>query len=175
MPCRESPASQTEMFRKTLLSHRGGVRVDRKRASTWSERPLLSVTMTLPLCGDHLLTSVTCCQSPKERGRWSAATVCLGKPISICGETYVIAGSRVWAAGCCVVGAGLSRSIMSDSSRPRGLQPARLLCPRGSPGQNTGVGCHALLQGIFPTQGSNPGLLHCRRILCRLSHQTIQQ
>ena len=33
-----------------------------------------------------------------------------------------------------------------------------------SPGKNTGVGCHALLQGIFPTQGSNPGLLHCRWI-----------
>ena len=40
-----------------------------------------------------------------------------------------------------------------------------------SPGENTGVGCHALLQGIFPTQGSNPGLLHCRRNLYRLSHQ----
>ena len=40
-----------------------------------------------------------------------------------------------------------------------------------SPGKNTGVGCHALLQGIFPTQGSNPGLLHCRWILHRLSHQ----
>ena len=40
-----------------------------------------------------------------------------------------------------------------------------------SPGKNTGVGCHALLQGIFPTQGSNPGLPHCRRILYHLSHQ----
>ena len=40
-----------------------------------------------------------------------------------------------------------------------------------SPGKNTGVGCHALLQRIFPTQGSNPGLLHCRRILYHLSHQ----
>ena len=38
-------------------------------------------------------------------------------------------------------------------------------------GRNTGVGCHTLLQGIFPTQGSNPGLLHCRQILCHLSHQ----
>ena len=38
-----------------------------------------------------------------------------------------------------------------------------------SPGKNTGVGCHALLQGIFPTQGSNPGLQHCRQIHC-LSH-----
>ena len=39
------------------------------------------------------------------------------------------------------------------------------------PGKNTGVGCHACLQGIFPIQGWNPGLLYCRRILYRLSHQ----
>ena len=39
-----------------------------------------------------------------------------------------------------------------------------------SPGKNTGVGCHSLLQGIFLTQGLNPGLLHCRRILYCLSH-----
>ena len=38
-----------------------------------------------------------------------------------------------------------------------------------SPGKKTGAGGHALLQGIFPTQGSNPGLLHCRRVLYRLS------
>ena len=40
-----------------------------------------------------------------------------------------------------------------------------------SPGKNTGVGCHALLQGIFPTQGSNPGLLHWREIPYHLSHK----
>ena len=40
-----------------------------------------------------------------------------------------------------------------------------------SPGQNTGVGCHVLLQGIVPTQGSNPGLPRCRQILYCLSHQ----
>ena len=45
--------------------------------------------------------------------------------------------------------------------------------PWTSPGKNTGVGCHALLQGILPTQGSNPGLQHCRRILYWLSHQGI--
>ena len=52
-----------------------------------------------------------------------------------------------------------------------GLYPGSLLCPRDSPGKNTGVGCHALLQGIFPTQGSNPGLPHCRQILYQLSYQ----
>ena len=41
----------------------------------------------------------------------------------------------------------------------------------GSPGKNTGVGSHFLLQGVFPTQRSNPGLPHCRQTLYRLSHQ----
>ena len=48
---------------------------------------------------------------------------------------------------------------MSDSLGPYGLQPARLLCPWDSPGKNTGVRRHALLQRIFQTQGSNPYLL----------------
>ena len=52
-----------------------------------------------------------------------------------------------------------------------GLQPARLLCPWNSPGKNTRVGSHGLLHGIFLTQRSNPGLLHCRWILYCLSHQ----
>ena len=45
------------------------------------------------------------------------------------------------------------------------LQPTRLLYPWNPPGKNTGVGYHALLHGIFPTQGSNPHLLNCKRIL----------
>ena len=62
----------------------------------------------------------------------------------------------------------LSRSVLSDSWGPHGLHS-----PPDSPvhGENTGVGCHALLQRIFPTLGSNPGLPHCRRILYYLSHQ----
>ena len=47
----------------------------------------------------------------------------------------------------------------------------RLLCPWNSPGKNTGVGCHSFLQGIFWTQGSNLGLLHCTQILYHLSYQ----
>ena len=54
---------------------------------------------------------------------------------------------------------------------PMDCKPARLLCPWDSPGKNTGVGCHFLLQGISPTQGSNLGLLHCRQMLYPLSHQ----
>ena len=47
---------------------------------------------------------------------------------------------------------------MSNSLQLYGLQPARLLYPWDSPGKNTGVGCYALLQGIFPTQGLNPSI-----------------
>ena len=60
---------------------------------------------------------------------------------------------------------GVSHSVVSGSLQPHGLLPTGLLCPWDFPGKNTGVGCHALLQGIFPTQGLNPGLLHCRQTL----------
>ena len=59
-----------------------------------------------------------------------------------------------------------SRSVVSDSLRPHGLYS-----PWNSPGQNTGVGGLSLLQGIFPTQGQNAGLPHCRQILYQLSHK----
>ena len=59
-----------------------------------------------------------------------------------------------------------SHSVMSNSLWPHGLHS-----PWNSPGQNTGVGSHSLLQGIFPTQESNQSLLHCRWILYQLSHK----
>ena len=51
------------------------------------------------------------------------------------------------------------------------LEPTRLLCPGDSTDRNTGVNAHSLSQGIFLTQGLNPGLPHCRQILYGLSHQ----
>ena len=48
-------------------------------------------------------------------------------------------------------------------------QPPRLLCSWDSPGKSAGVDCHSLPQGIFPTQGSNPSLLHHTRVLFHLS------
>ena len=65
----------------------------------------------------------------------------------------------------------ISHSVVSNSLRPHGRQPTRFCCPQEFPGKNTRVGCHFLLQGIFPTQGSNPCLLHCRQTLYRLSHK----
>ena len=59
-----------------------------------------------------------------------------------------------------------SHSVLSDCLWPHGLYS-----PWNSLGQTTGVGSHSLLQRIFPTQGSNPGLMHCRLILYQLSHR----
>ena len=61
-----------------------------------------------------------------------------------------------WCGCCCLI----TKSCLT--LQPLDLQPTRLLCPWDFPGKNTGVGCHLLLQEIFPTQGSNPHLLHCR-------------
>ena len=55
-------------------------------------------------------------------------------------------------------------SVVSNSLQPHGLYH-----PWNSPGQNTGVGSCSLFPGIFPTQGSKPGLLHCRQILYQLT------
>ena len=54
---------------------------------------------------------------------------------------------------------------------PMDCSPPGSCVHEDSPGKNTGVGCHTLLQGILLTQGSNPGLLHCRQILYCLGHQ----
>ena len=59
-----------------------------------------------------------------------------------------------------------SRSVVSDLLRPHGLYS-----PWNSPCQNIEVGSFALLQGIFPNQGSNPALPHCRQILYQMSHK----
>ena len=62
-------------------------------------------------------------------------------------------------------------SFISDSLQPRGLWSTRFLCPWSSPGKSTGMGHPFLLQGIFLTQGSKPGLPHCGQIPCHLSQQ----
>ena len=67
----------------------------------------------------------------------------------------------------------LSHSVVSNSLSPRDCSPPGSSVHGDPPGKNTEVGCHALLQGIFSTQGSNPGLLHHRWILQQ--HQTLGQ
>ena len=79
-------------------------------------------------------------------------------PVFLPGESQ---GWEAWWAA--VYGVAQSRTWLKWCSS------SRLLCPWNSPGKNIGVGSHSLLQGIFATQGSNPGLLYCRQILYCLS------
>ena len=67
-----------------------------------------------------------------------------------------------------------TKPVLVIKSCPTLCNP-RLLCPWDSPGKNTGVSSYSLLQGIFPSQESNPDLLHCRQILYHLSHQESTQ
>ena len=84
---------------------------------------------------------------------------CFLYPSDLCWKSHLV------SAGFCAV---LSHSVVSDSLWP----PWTVASVHGdSPSKNTDVGCHALLQGIFLTQGSNPGLSHCGQILYHLSHQ----
>ena len=69
----------------------------------------------------------------------------------------------------------LAASVMSNSLWPYRLWATRFLWPWDSPGKNTGVGCHFLLQGIFPTQGLNLHLLHCRWILYHWATRDAQE
>ena len=82
--------------------------------------------------------------------------------------------THIWCGSTCQpvhrVQYSVSHSVMSDSEIPRTVTHQAPLSLE-FPGKNTGVGSHSLLQGIFPTQGSNLSLLHCRQILYRLSHQ----
>ena len=81
-----------------------------------------------------------------------------------CVGRWILYQWAIWEAVKCLESE--SHSVMSDSLGPHGLYS-----PWNSPGQNIGVGSFSLLQGIFPIQGSNPGLPHCRQILYQLSHK----
>ena len=94
---------------------------------------------------------------------WSPGWVCragLTSPKSAClSVNYPVKHSLTKITLISFSYACYAKSLQScPTLQPHGPQPARLLCPWGSPDKNTGVGCHALLQGIFPTQGLNAGL-----------------
>ena len=87
----------------------------------------------------------SCLENPRDGGAWWAAV-------------YGVAQSRTWLKRLSNSGSS-SRSVEPNSLQPHGLEPTRLLCPWDFPGKDNGVGCHLLLQGIFPTQGYEPGSL----------------
>ena len=96
---------------------------------------------------------------------------------SFCCQLFLVSGSfpmsQLSTSSGQGIGASASASSESESCSvvSNSLQPHGLYSPWNSPGKNTGVGSHSLLQRIFPTQGSNPGFPHCRWILYRLRHQ----
>ena len=88
---------------------------------------------------------------------WFSNRVSIGAISSIVPTLWKLMGTQEWSE---------NHSVVFNSLRPHGLYS-----PWTSPGENTGVGSLSLLQGIFPTQGSNPGLLHCRQILLPVEPQ----
>ena len=121
-----------------------------------------------------MVTLIWLSVSSEVKVAWSCSTLCNSMDCSLPGfSVHGILQARIleWVA----------IPFSRGSSQPRieswspVLQEDSLLSePPGNP-KNTGVGCLSLLQRIFPTQGSNPGLLHCRQILYRLSHQGSQE
>ena len=93
---------------------------------------------------------------------WSlswVSEICKTRCVSL---AYSSTAAQYWVTACCWC---LVAYVVSDSLQSHVLLFPRLLCPWNSPGKSTGVSFHALLQGIFSTQGSNPGHLRCRQIL----------
>ena len=115
---------------------------------------------------------------PKITGKWSqrpndkvifgssAAYLCCFQLSEIMKAPYSLSNFDLDLFPCYTKSESENLSVVSDSLWLHGLYS-----PWNSPGQNTGVGSHSHLQGIFPTQGSNPGLLHCRWILYQMSHK----
>ena len=99
-----------------------------------------------------------CSQSPKCSQGWKMDVLwCIV-------SAFKVSETKLWWCCCCLV-------TMSDSCGSHGLQPATLLCPWDFPVKNIGVGCHFLVQGIFPIQVLNPHLLHWHANSLPLSHQ----
>ena len=119
-----------------------------------------------PEVGNGNPLQYSCLENPMDRGAWQAIVHGVGKSrtgLSVCtrarAHTHTHTHTHNVLPKACAV---LSHSVVYRSLQHYGPQFTRLFCPWGSPGKNTGVGCLALLQGIHPTQGSNPGLPHCR-------------
>ena len=122
--------------------------------STWDipRRGIKPVSLVSPALAGGFITTESAGSSPfsKILKNWSVVDL-----------QYCVSVRCEWSE---------SRSVVSDS-----LWPPGLCSPWNSPGQNAGVGRLSHLQGIFPTQGLNPSLPHCRRILYQLSHSIVIQ
>ena len=134
--------------------------------------PTQGLNLGLPYCR-QILYSLSHQGSPR-------ILKCIAHPFSRASSWH-----RNWVGVSCISGgfftswatreppekAGKKVKVKVVQSCPTLYDPMDLNNPRNSPGQNTGVGSLSLLQRIFPAQGWNPGLLHCRWILCQVSHK----
>ena len=126
------------------------------------------------------LLSLSLCSISYPLSRWCHPTISSSVVhFSSCPQSFQHQGLFQWVGSSYQVAKVLNHcpmfncSVVSDSSWPHGQYPARVLCPWGFSRQEYwSVGCYFLLQGIFPTQESNPGFPHCRDdILYHLSHR----
>ena len=129
-------------------------------ASAFSEYPP-NETQSLPFTKSQLENVVY--SSWSEKYQMSCLIkFCLGFPMAICKLQNAL---TLWRVD---IYATISKWL---SEKVALCDPHGLYGPWNFPGQNNGAGSHFLLQGIFPTQGPNPGLVYCRQILYQLSHQ----
>ena len=110
--------------------------------------------------GNNYPLQYSCLENAMERGAWQATVHGVAKRWTWLSNWTI---EMVWL--CLSERESESHSVVSNSLWLHGLYS-----PWNSPDQNTGVGSCSLLQGIFPTQGSNTGLPHCRQILYQLSY-----
>ena len=116
---------------------------------------------------DSTRNSVQCYVAAWMGGESGGEWTCMAKSLRCSLESV----STLLISYCRCLVAKLCLSCVMTLLRAHGQQPARLLSPWDFPGKNTGVGCHFLLQGIFPTQGLNPSLLHWQSDSLPLSHE----
>ena len=128
---------------------------DRRRCKNWAHKnQLLRISNYLKTCPVSFpgaqVASFLLLTLNSFRGCWKSAAT----------NDLILVEVNGKHPGMCVCVCVLSQSVMSNSLWPPKTVVARLLCPWGYPSKNTGVGCHFLLQGIFPTQELNPHLLN---------------
>ena len=124
-----------------------------------------SLSLSLSCIGEGNGNPLWCSylENPRDQGAWWAAVSGVAQSRTRL-KRLSSSSSSIYINTCVCV----SHSVVSDSLWPHEL--SRFHCPWNSPGKNTGVGCHSLLQEIFLTHGSNLSLPCCRQILYHLSH-----
>ena len=116
-----------------------------------------------PLCSLQMLTTISNTAYPSPNN----ASQPPSPPASMCSSQPAIPKPGGFFLPLCV---SVAQSCLTLCD-PMGCSPPGSSVQWDFPGKNTGVGCHSLLQGIFPTKGSNLSLPYCRQILYRLNHQ----